>query len=135
MVILSIALAAVLRCYTNGLKSVSFDRKMTQGILLAQELLEEFETEPPESDRAEGDFGPELPDFSYLAEFERVDIKYRDLKAGLHKRELEPMRKVTVKIYHKAPSALKATLLLDFETYLTGVEKYAPNTKNLNALF
>jgi len=138
MVILALALTGVLRCFTNGLKSISYDKRMTQAILLGQGLLEDFETEvPEEKDAVEGDFGPDFPGFSYSAEFERVEIKYRDLDAALalRKKNLEPLQKVTLRVYHQPPSATKAVCLLELETYLTGIEKYAPITKNTFGLF
>lgn len=135
MVILGMALAGVLQCFTGGLKSISYDRRITQAILLAQGLLDDFEVEAPEEDKVEGDFGPDFPDFSYVAEFKRVEIKYRDVTSAMHKKELESLRQVTVRIYHKPPSATKTACLLDFETCLTGIEKYARTTRELNALF
>jgi prepilin-type N-terminal cleavage/methylation domain-containing protein len=135
MVILGIAMAAVLRCFTNGLKSVSYDRRITQAVLLAQDLLEDFEVEAPEEDKVEGSFAPDFPDFIYVAEFKQVEIKYRDIGATMRKKELEYLRKVQLQIYYQPPSGTKRVSLLDFETYLTGIEKYAPNTKSLNALF
>lgn len=134
-VILGVSLAAILRCYTNALKSVSYDRKITQAILLAQGLLEDFEVEAPDEDQVEGSFAPDFPDFSYTAKFEAVEIKYHDITLSLFKKQLEPLRKVALRIYHKPPSASKTVCILEFETYLTGVEKYASGAKNLNALF
>jgi len=135
LVILGVALAAVLRSFTNGLKSISYDRKISQAVLLAQALLEDFEIEPPEEDRAEGTFEPDWPDYSYQAEFERVAIKYRDITASTFKRNLEPMRKVTLRIYYRGPNSIRTVSLLELETYLTDIEKYAPATKNMHGLF
>jgi Tfp pilus assembly protein PilV len=135
IVLLGIALASVLQCFTNGLKSVSYDRKITQAVLLAQGLLEDFEIEAPEEEKVEGNFGTEFPGFSYTAEFKQVPIKYRDITATMFKKEMEPMRKVAVRIYYHPVNGTKTVRLLDFETCLTDIEKYAPGAKNLNGLF
>jgi len=135
MVILGIALAAVLRCYTNGLRALSHDRTVTQAVLLTQGLLEDFEIAVTEDDHVEGDFGSDFPHFSFVADFETVEIEYEDIDLGFDRRQLEPLRKVVVRIYHQPPNAIEAVRVLRVETYLTGIEKYAQRTKFLNALY
>jgi len=135
MVILGIALSAILRSYTSSLKAISRDRTITRAVLLAQGLLDDFEVEAPEEDSVEADFGPDFPNFSYTAQFEPVEIKYRHLDIGLGKQEFEPLRKVTLRIYHRPPSGGEPKRVLEIQTYLTGIEKYAPEAKFYNALF
>jgi len=135
VVLLGTALTAMLRCFTNGLKSVSRDRKVTQGVLLAQGLLDDYEIEAPESDHVEGDFGPDFPGFSYTADFEWVEVKYRNIDLRLTKQEFDPLRKVTLCVYYRPSSMGKATQVVGVETYLTGIEKHATQSKLLNALF
>jgi prepilin-type N-terminal cleavage/methylation domain-containing protein len=139
VVILGIALAAMLQCFTNGLKAVRRDRVITDAVFLAQSVLDDFEIRPPEEDAEtiEGDFGPEFANFRFVARFESVEIDYRDRKldTGQMGMEFEPMRKVDLRVYHEPPDGRKPVQLLHVQSYLTGIEKYAPSTKFANALY
>jgi type II secretory pathway pseudopilin PulG len=133
--LLGIALAAMLRCYTNGLKALSEDRRVAVAVFLAQGVLEDFETEAPENDHVEGTFGADFPNFSYVADFENVEVKYRNLELRVSGMRFDPLRKVTLIIYYRPPNAVKASQEVRIETYLTGIEKFSQRTKELNALF
>jgi hypothetical protein len=135
MALLGIAMAATLRCYTNSLKALSEDRRVTQGVLLAQSILEDFEIEAPENEHVEGNFAPDFPEFSYVADFESVEIRYRDLELRLSGKKFDPLRKVKLDVFYQALDGSKFVRVVHLETYLTGLEKYAPNTKVLNALY
>lgn len=135
VVILGIALAAVLRSYTNGLRAVNADRRLTRGIFLAQGLLEDFEIEEPETESLEGDFAPDFPNYHFTATFEDVDIEYHNIDLGLGKVEFFPLRKVTIEVFYEPPTAREAERIIKIESYLTGIEKYAERTKFLNALY
>jgi len=133
--LLGMALAAMLRCYTNGLKALSEDRRAALAVFLAQGVIEDFETEAPENDHVEGTFGADYPNFSYAADFEFVEVKYRNLELRVAGMRFDPLRKVTLTIYYQAPNAAKASQEIRVVTYLTGVEKFSQRTKELNALF
>lgn len=135
MVILGITLASVLRGYTNALKALTNDRRMTTAVLLAQALLEDFEIETPEDEGVEGDFGHDFPGFSFVADFEDVEIKYRDMDVGLVRQDFRPLRKVVLRIYHQPDERREARLVLRIETFLTGIDKYAREAKLYNALY
>ena len=138
VVILGIALAAVLRCCTNALKALSRDRTLAQAVLLAQGLIEDFEIEPPEEDATiEGDFGPDFPGFSYIAEFkfEKIDYRAVDMEIGLRRKEFVPVCRLNLSIYYEPDNAREARRVLYIETALTALEKYASQTKVLNAMF
>jgi type II secretory pathway pseudopilin PulG len=136
MVILGMAMAAVLRGYANGLKALSKDRNVTEAGFLAQSLINQFEIDAPEEDSVEGNFGSDFPRYSYKAEFDLIELKYKDIETKLDRKKLEGLRKVRIEIYRASSTrGGSPELVLGFETYLTKVEKFAPRTMFTNALF
>lgn len=135
MVIVGIALASVLRSFTNALRALSRERTATTAVLLAQALLDDFEISPPDDSRVQNDCGQDFPGFSYVAEFEDEEIKYRDVDIGFEKRDFVTLKKVSLRIYHQRPSQREPERELHIETYLTGIEKFDMRTKLTHGLF
>jgi len=151
LMILGVAIAALLRCFTLSLASARKAQIITTACLLAQQILDEYEVVPPQDNHAEGNFAPldenpapgqesaassssMLKRFYWTADVEEVEVDYPDFTLESEHEEFENLTKLTVTIIYD-DGRLKRFTPVRVQTYLTNTEKFTYSSKNENKLY
>ncbi len=149
VMILGIAIAALLRSFTVSLASARKAQIVTTATLLAQQILEEYEVIPPESDHMEGSFGSaeesfdqdmaaremkQFQNYYYRVDVEEVPVEYEDITYMTRDSELDILKKISITIIYD-DGHLKRFTPVRVETYLTATEKFSYTSRSENRLY
>ena len=129
--ILAGAAIVLMQSYTLGAKSVLRAELITQSCMLAEGLMDEFDIIPPETLSAQGDFGPNYPDFTWEVEVERETPRYRHSKADVE--EFDDLITYQVKIIHRREGG-KDYVPVHFAYHPPKVEKFSQFARYENQL-
>jgi type II secretory pathway pseudopilin PulG len=152
MMIISIAIAALLRSFTVSLASARKTQIVTTACLLAQQILEEYEVVPPQGDHDEGKFDSPDSDeawevdgsaynkrnpfrfYYWTVDVVEEEIDYPDVSFEGEIEEFENLLKLIVTIRYD-DGRLKKFTPVKIETYLTTAEKFTYSSKKDNNLY
>lgn len=134
LVILGISVATLMRSFQLSLNAIRKNDVMTQACVLAEQRIQELESEAPKTSRSNGTFEEQgYPSFSWEAVVKDQDIKYRHLKLK-NKVDFKPVKHVTLKINYDDKRLRKFTPV-EVDLYLMPIERFSYKTKWLNELF
>lgn len=128
LTILGVAVAFLMRSFTDSFNSAKKMEIYTQASFLAQQLMDEFEVYPPAENKVEAGFGDSYPGYSYRATKTYVTPRYR-LRGG--NKEIERFfatRMLEIEIHYKDETS-KDFVACKVSTSIVGFEKFSPQTK------
>lgn len=136
LAILGVTLATVLRSFTVSLKAAKASRNVTIATILAGDLVEKWEVDPPKVGTINGDFAPDYPDFQYEAKYVQEKPKYKDVGRLQGVGRLNYMKRITVDVYYQPADSGSENrkLVLHAESALTSAEKYSAGARILNKI-
>lgn len=127
LMILGIAVAAIMRSFTQSLGAVRLMTVQTQAQFFAMQLMNEIEISPPYEGSSQGNFGQEFKAYTY-----RIDVKYEapyyPLEGVKDVQRFIPLRRVVITIYYN-DGIHKSSVPLNMETAIIGFEKMSQMTK------
>lgn len=128
LTILGMAVAFLMRSFTDSIHSAKKMEIYTQASFLAQQLMDEFEVYPPRENTVEAGFGDTYPGYSYKATKTYVEPRYR-LSGG--KKEISRFfaaRMLTIEVHYQ-DGTTKDFVACKVSTAIVGFEKFSPQTK------
>lgn len=129
LTILGVAVAFLMRSFTDSFQSAKKMEIYTQASFLAQQLMDEFEVYPPKENRVEAGFGNSYPGYSYRVTKTYVEPKYNRLKTG--KNEIQRFfatRMLEIEVHYQ-DEAIHDFVACKVSTAIVGFEKFSPQTK------
>ncbi len=136
VMILSIALTTLMRSFTICMNVIRRNDIVTQGCILAEALMQDLESTPPESRRQTGTFENDgFPEYSYVIQYEEEIPKYRNLPKGVKLENPVPVRSVNVKVYYTRKDNQKVSTITSLDLILPPLERWKYESKFLNGLF
>ncbi|MEN6625369.1 MAG: type II secretion system protein [Candidatus Sumerlaeia bacterium] len=130
LTILGMAVAALMRSFTQSFRAARIMEIETQASFLAQQLMDEFEVYPPMGEKViEAGFGAGYPEYSYRVEKKYVEPHYK--LPGSGKTDIEQffaMRQLTIEIHYQ-DEAIALHPAIRVRTAIVGFEKFSTATK------
>lgn len=135
MVIISVTVASILRCFSVSIRGTHNAEIATTATMLANELLQEFEIQLPEEDQVSGDFQEDgFPFYYWEANIEEVEVDYPDISFEGEIEDFTNLTQITIDVYyddgHRRP--YRAVHLV---SYVTGLEKFTYESKRANKIY
>ncbi|MBI1785408.1 type II secretion system protein [Candidatus Sumerlaeota bacterium] len=128
LTILAVTVTAILRSFSQSFSAARQLEARTQAVFFAQQLLDEFEINPPPEGTREGGFGEAYKEYSYMLKVEYEEPKYR---ANVFSREVEqfyPLRTLTLDIYYNN-GRNKEFRALTLHSAVIGFERFSEQAK------
>lgn len=128
LTILGVAVAALMRSFTQSFRAAKIMEIQTQASFLAQQLMDEFEVYPPAERSADAGFGDSYPNYWYRVKKEYVTPHYR-LPGG--KNDIDRFfatRMLTIEIHYQ-DATIKDFVATRVNTAIVGFEKFSQGTK------
>lgn len=135
LAILGLALAMVLRSFTNSIKAAQRSQHLTMATLLAAGLIEKWEIEPPVKGFSRGDFGDDRKDFFYEVTYQTLPPSYENVTRIQEESRLTNLRTISLDVFFQGAREKreeKRTRLLRVETALSSSERYALGSRVAN---
>ena len=130
MTIIAITLSAVLRSFSQSLKAVRKLEVETQAAFFAQQLLDEFEINPPEEGRTEGGFGDDYWQYYFLVEVEYEEPNYDEANRHEEVNQFFPFRTIHIEIRYDN-GIIKPFRALSVDSAIMGFERFSAESKTL----
>ncbi|MEI7634470.1 MAG: type II secretion system protein [bacterium] len=135
LVILGVAIATLMRSFTLSMNAIRKNDVMTQSCLLAQDMIEQIELNPPQSESTRGAFEDiGFPQFGWEIEYTEDPVEYRNLKTKSKIKDLRPLRHATLRVTYDDQRNKKLTPVL-VDLYLPPIERFNYQSKFMNELF
>lgn len=134
LTILTVTVTAVLRSFSQSLSAVRMIEVETQATFFAQQLLDEFEINPPEEGKHEGGFGDAYKNFYYIVECEYEEPKYDE--DNLHEEVMQffPMRMLKIEIFYDN-GINKPMRAATVHSAIMGFERYSYEAKQQMSIY
>ena len=134
LTILAVTVAAVLRSFSQSLSAINRLEVETQALFFANQLMDEFEINPPMEGETEGGFGDDYADYYFI-----VDTQYEYPEYDLRNRhddveQFFPLRTIKIDIFYD-DGRRKKIRALSFESAIMGFERFSPEARQQNALY
>ncbi len=131
LTILGMAVAFLMRSFTDSLNSARKMEVYTQASFLAQQLMDEFEVYPPAENTVEAGFGDAYPGYSYRVTKQYIEPRYRLSKGKSEINRFFKTRMLEIEIHYQDPSSSRAKdfVACKVSTAIVGFEKFSPQTK------
>jgi general secretion pathway protein I len=101
LTILSVTVAAILRSFSLSFSAIRRLEVSTQAAFFAQQILDEYEIDPPTDDRRiTGGFGEDYIDYYFTAELTYVEPDYDDVNFNENINSFFPLRALRVEVYY-----------------------------------
>lgn len=128
LTILAVTVAAALRSFSQSLSAVRQLEVRTTASFFAEQLLDEFEINPPAEGKSEGGFGDDYWQYYY-----KVDVSYEepDYDDGNRHEDISnffPLRNVSIEIFYDNGKN-KAFRAIEVNTAIMGFERYSREMK------
>ena len=135
MVIISVTVASILRSFSVSIRGTHNAEIATIATMLANELLQEFELQPPEEDQLGGDFQEDgFPFYYWEASIEEVEVDYPDLSLESEIEDFTNLTQITIDVYYD-DGRRRPYRAVHLVSYLTGLEKFTYESKRANKLY
>lgn len=133
LTIMAIALSMVMRSFTVSLRAARISERITTASILAHDLIEQWELEPPPEGETTEKFGKEHPEFSYRVQYELKQLDYEDMP-GLEEGRLAFLRLVSLDVYYqpKRGGTEHRKKVLHLESALTSAERFTGKARIKN---
>ncbi len=128
LTILAVTVTTILRSFSQSLSAARQLEARTQAVFFAQQLLDEFEINPPPEGSREGGFGDAYSEYSYMVRVEYEDPKYPGKRSSREIEHFYPQRMVTIDIYYDN-GRNKPFLALTLDSALMGFERFSEQAK------
>lgn len=131
LTILSIALTAFLRSFTQAMDTAKKMEIMTQAIFFAEQLQGEFEIHPPEEGESEGGFGDYYAPYYYEVEVIIEEPDYDD--QGLAEDQIDQFfasRTYNLKIFYDDGTKKNPWKVFEIDSAVIQFEKFSRQTKS-----
>ncbi|MCX7015850.1 MAG: type II secretion system protein [Candidatus Sumerlaeota bacterium] len=124
LTILGFTAATILRSFTQSLEAARRAQTINTATLLAEDLIEEVQVDPPGLGLHEGDFGPDHPGYTYTLEVKDEDIDYRSVSRAREVEDLRPLRRLTLEVFYR--DARHSTLrMIHVDSAFIGLQKFS----------
>jgi hypothetical protein len=133
LAIMGITLAMVLQSFTTSMRAAQRSQRMTTATLLARELMDKWELEPPEFGESEGDFAERHPGFTYVVDYEQEQLDYDDV-SSIEEGRLAYLRLVTLEIFFQSKRMAEPKRYLHIESALTSSERFSDEARLQNEI-
>jgi type II secretion system protein I len=134
LTILTVAVTAVLRSFSQSLRAVKMIEVETQAVFFAQQLLDEFEINPPEEGDHEGGFGDAYKNYFYRATVEYEEPDYDEDNLHEEVAQFYPLRRLKIEIFYDNGIS-KPLRAANLETAIMGFERFSHEAKQQMALY
>lgn len=134
MTIIAVTLSAVLRSFSQSLKAVRKLEVETQATFFAQQLLDEFEINPPEEGRLEGGFGDDYWQYYFIVEIEYEEPDYDEGNRHEEISQFFPFRTIHIEIRYDN-GIIKPFRALSVDSAIMGFERFSAESKTLLGIF
>lgn len=132
LAILGVTLAMVLRSLSTSMKASRQSYHMTVATLLARNLIDGWEVEPPEMGTSSDDFGEEYPGFFYVVEYQKVEMDYPDVSRLEEVARLAYLREISLDVYYASAADRRKgerQRILHVDTALTASERFTKESR------
>jgi general secretion pathway protein I len=134
MVILGIAVTTLLRSFTMSLAALKRNQVLMQATVLADQLLQDMELDPPARSGAQGSFEEQgYPQYSWSLSYKEEEPRYRTATTK-QKVDIKPLRHATLRITFD-DGHTKRFSPIETEVYLMPIERWNYQSKFYNQLF
>ena len=128
LTILAVTVTAVLRSFSQSFSAARQLEVITQAAFFAQQLLDEFEINPPEEGENEGGFGDDYIDYYYIVDVEYEAPDYDETNRSDEIRTFFPLRRMRIDIYYDN-GRNKAMRAISLDTAIMGFERFSSAAK------
>lgn len=129
LTILVIAVSASLSSFSQSLNAVRRLEVGTQAAFFAQQLLDEFEINPPEEGEHEGGFGDDYWQYYYIVDVKYEDPDYEDVNRHDAIGQFFPLRLMTIEIFYDNGRNRPFRPLGKVSTAIIGYERFTRASK------
>lgn len=129
LTILVIAVSASLRSFSQSLSAVRRLEVGTQAAFFAQQLLDEFEINPPEEGEHEGGFGDDYWQYYYVIDVKYEDPEYEDVNRHDAVGQFFPLRLLKIEIFYDNGRNKPFRPLGEIHTAIIGYERFTRASK------
>ncbi len=129
LTILAVTVSAVLRSFSQSFNAARRLEVETQAGFFAQQLLDEFETNPPPEGASEGGFGDDYRQYWFHVE---VDYEYPDYESTSRREEISeffPLRHITLEVNYDNGST-RAFRAIRIESAIIGFERFTSEARS-----
>ena len=128
MTILMFTITAILRSFSQSLSAIRQLEVRTQAGFFAQQLLDEFEIDPPDEGVHEGGFGDDYAAYYYQVEVVYEMPEYREYNRHRSIEQFFPLRRFTIEIFYD-DGYRKPIRALSIDSAIMGFERFAEEAK------
>lgn len=132
--ILAIVITTVLRSFSQSMAAVRKMEIRTKAFAFAQQLLDEYEVNPPPEGEINGGFGDDYWEYSFTTRVEYEEPDYDLDNNGKDVKRFIPMRYISIQI-HYDNGTLKPITPCRIETAIMGFERFTPEARRQLLLY
>lgn len=129
LTILAVTVATVLRSFSQSMSAIRILAVETQSAFFAEQLLDEFEINPPDEGPFEGGFGEDYKEFYYEGSVEYIAPDYDETNRHEEVEQFIPMRLVTIDIYYDNGHHKPIHAVRGLTSALMGFERFSDELK------
>ncbi|MFP4379274.1 MAG: prepilin-type N-terminal cleavage/methylation domain-containing protein [Candidatus Sumerlaeia bacterium] len=137
LAIMGVALSMILRSFSLSIRATEQSRKFTTASLLAQNLLDKWEEDPPDRGFTSENLEAPYARFHYEVQYEHEVLDYDNVSRFEETANLAPLRRVSLSMYYTSPRDKrlgKSQRLLSVETALSSSEKFTSDARRENEI-